>query len=194
MVWGRFRLDIQEGHRKKNFKLFFVASKNSTARSSGCGGLVSSSKSPHGQGAFFEPLHKKPSPRQGPRRVGVRASHGQSSLRYPFGVSSTTGGREEFYSFSCRRPQKLYSVGRGQDSGPVLNTRGAQKKKFKLFFVASKNSTARSAGAGGLLSSSKSPHGQGAFFEPLHKKPSPRQGPRRVGVRASHGQSSLRYP
>ena len=26
---------------------------------------------------------KKPSPRQGPRRVGVRASHGQSSLRYP---------------------------------------------------------------------------------------------------------------
>ena len=41
VVWGRFRL---EGLRKKNLKLFFVASKNSTARSAGAGGLLSSSK------------------------------------------------------------------------------------------------------------------------------------------------------
>ena len=43
VVWRR-RLDIQEGLRKKNLKLFFVASKNSTDRSAGCSGLLSSSK------------------------------------------------------------------------------------------------------------------------------------------------------
>ena len=41
----------------------------------------------------------------------------------------TTGGREEFYSFSCRRPQKLYSVVVSQESGPVsIFKRGSEKK------------------------------------------------------------------
>ena len=73
-VWcGSDPARIQEGLRKKKFKLFFVASKNSTARSSGCGGLLRNSKSPHGQGASFEPLHKTKPP-AGPspgRRKGV---------------------------------------------------------------------------------------------------------------------------
>ena len=41
-------------------------------------------------------------------------------------------GEKEFYSFSCRRPQKLYSLVIGvEDSGL---SRGAQKKKFLNFF------------------------------------------------------------
>ena len=55
---------------------------------------------------------------------------------------------------------------------PLEFKRGSEKK-IKLFFVASKDSTARSAGVGGLLSSSKSPHGQGACFEQLHKNQAP---------------------
>ena len=62
VVWNRFRLEFKRGSEKKILKLFFVASKDSTARSAGCGGLLSSSKSPHGQGAFFEPLHKNQAP------------------------------------------------------------------------------------------------------------------------------------
>ena len=43
-----------------------------------------------------------------------------------------------------------------QDDGPTRIQEGLRKKSFKTFFrCASKNSTARSAGAGELLSSSK---------------------------------------
>ena len=140
---------FKRGSEKKILKLFFVASKNSTARNAGARELLSSSKSPHGQGAFFEPLHKKPSPRQGPRRVGVRASHGQSGyapsgILKVFLVRSPVGdlkrfilpeGEKEFYSFSCRRPQKIYSLVIGRwwwwCRGGLLNA--SPSERFFLF-------------------------------------------------------------
>ena len=111
--------------------------KNSTARSAGSGGLLSSSKSPHGQGAFFEPLHKKPSPRQGPRRVGVRASHGQSGYA-PSGILKVflvlPEGEENFIRSPVGDLKRFIAWAPG---GPYVDIQeGLRKKNLKLFFVA----------------------------------------------------------
>ena len=133
--------------------------------------LLSSSKSPHGQGAFNEPLPKKPSPRQGPRRGGVTTSHGQSGV-----FLVLPEGERIFNSFSCRRPQKIYCVG-VKPTGPVDIQEGLSFKKIKFFFACFKTFPCLLWCLKKLQSSSKSPHGQGAFYEPLHKKPKPPAGP-----------------